>query len=102
MAPDGLARSDPHAVSNRRAPPASASMNTRILLLLLLLNPFTRLACAAEAAPDANTLDLQAILAQQIVGPAVVLSEVQDYLEPRVPEMPPLTSAKDWTRLANH
>ncbi len=30
-----------------------------------------------------------------------MLSEVQDYIEPRVPEMPPLTSAKDWTRLAN-
>jgi hypothetical protein len=102
MASDGLARSDQHAVSNRRAQPASASMNTRILPLLLLLSPCTQLACAAEAAPDANTLDLQAILAQQIVGPAVVLSEVQDYLEPRVPEMPPLTSAKDWTRLANH
>jgi hypothetical protein len=76
-------------------------MNTRILLLLLLLNPFARLASAAEPAPDTNTLDLQAILAHEIVGPALVLSEVQDYIEPRVPEMPALTSAKDWTRHAN-
>ncbi|MCX6915809.1 MAG: hypothetical protein NT167_22645 [Verrucomicrobia bacterium] len=75
-------------------------MNTRIILLLLLLNPFARFACAADAAPDNNTLDLQAVLAHEIVGPAFVLSEVQDYIEPRVPEMPPLTSAKDWTRLA--
>ena len=76
-------------------------MNTRILLLLLLLNPYARLVGAAEAAADTNTLDLQAILAHEIVGPALVLSEVQDYIEPRVPEMPALTSAQDWTRYAN-
>jgi dienelactone hydrolase len=71
-------------------------MQTRLLLLFLLLNPIARFAGAAAHAPD-----LPAILAHEIVGPALVLSEVQDYLEPRVPEMPPLTSAKNWTRLAN-
>src|SRR3974390_1645422 len=76
-------------------------MNTRILLLILLLIPIARLTHVAEAAPNDNTLDLQAILTQEIAGPAAALSEVQDYLEPRVPEIPPLASAKDWTRLAN-
>ncbi len=76
-------------------------MNTRVLLVLLLLNPFTRLAGAADPAADTNALDLQTVLAHEIVTPAVVLSEVQDYLEPRVPQMPTLTTAADWTRLAN-
>jgi dienelactone hydrolase len=76
-------------------------MIIRVLLLLMMMNLGVRDAWAADAASDTTPRDLQAILAREIVSPALVLSEVQDYLEPRVPAMPALTSAKDWTRCAN-
>ena len=69
---------------------------------MVMTNLCVRHARAADAASDASIPDLQAILAREIVSPAQVLSEVQDYLEPRVPAMPALTSAEDWTRYANH
>ena len=71
------------------------------VFLLLLLNLGARDAFADGAAPDTNAPYLQAILGREILSPAQVLSEVQDYLEPRVPAMPALTSAKDWTRYAD-
>ena len=79
-------------------------MNSRVLLPLLITvmtGIGARDAGAADAAADVSTRDLQAILAREIVSPALVLSEVQDYLEPRVPAMQALTSAKDWTRYAS-
>jgi hypothetical protein len=42
--------------------------------------------------------ELQPILAREIVGPQVTMAEVQDYLERRIPTMPDLKSARDWTR----
>jgi len=60
----------------------------------------TRQACAAAAASGTNGPPLSAILARQIVGPGLVLGELQDYLEPRVPVMPAFGSAKEWTRYA--
>ena len=45
--------------------------------------------------------ELQPILARQIVGPQAVMSEVQDYLEPRIPAMPTLSFARDWTRYSD-
>ena len=82
-------------------PDTLPAMSFRVLLLLLMMNLDVRDACAADVASDANMQELQAILAREILSPAQVLSEVQDYLEPRVPVMPALTSAKDWTRYAN-
>ncbi len=78
-------------------------MQTRIplLLVLLLLYPGAWEAFSQDAAPDTNAHHLQAALAREIVSPALVQNEVQDYLEPRVPAMPVLTSAKDWTRYAD-
>jgi dienelactone hydrolase len=70
--------------------------------LLLLLNLGVRDACANGAALATNAPYLQAILGREILSPAEILSEVQDYLEPRVPVMPALTSAKDWARYADH
>ena len=67
---------------------------------MLLTGAGARQACAAEAAADTNGPALADILAREIVGPNQVLSEVQDYLEPRVPVMPALGSAKEWTRYA--
>lgn len=56
----------------------------------------------AQPAPM-NTLaqELQPILARHIVGPQVTMSEVQDYLEPRIPTLPTLSSAKEWTRYSD-
>jgi hypothetical protein len=67
-------------------------MNSRVLLVLptLLLSLLARNACAARSAPGTNAQYLQAALAREILSPALVLSEVQDYLEPRVPTMPAL------------
>ena len=79
-------------------------MNFRVLLLVLttILTGFgVRPAGAGDAAASANMPELQAILAREILSRAQSLSEVQDYLEPRVPAMPALTSAKDWTRYAD-
>lgn len=76
-------------------------MTTRVLLLVLLLCPGARNVLAQDVAPDTNAPYLPAVLAREIVGQDLVLSEVQDYLEPRVPAMPALTSAKNWTRYAD-
>ena len=57
---------------------------------------------AADAAPGTITPELRAVLAREILGPAQVLSELQDYVEPRVPAMPALTSTEEWTRYAKH
>jgi len=76
-------------------------MMTRILLLALLLSLSARTAAAQGSDTGTNAPYLPAALAREVVDPAVVLSEVQDYLEPRVPAMPALTSAKDWTRYAD-
>jgi len=72
-----------------------------LLLVMLVASAAVRQPCATAAASDNNEPTLQAILAHEIVGPALALSEVQDYLEPRVPVMPALPSARDWTRYAN-
>ncbi len=71
------------------------------LLLMLMAGAGVRLACAAGAGGGTNETALHTILAHEIVGPARVLSDLQDYLEPRVPAMPPPSSAKDWIRYAN-
>ena len=74
------------------------NQNLRLLLLLSLGGGDIG---AANAPSEVSQPNLPAILAREIVGSAQVLSEVQDYLEPRVPAMPVLTSAADWTRYAD-
>ena len=76
-------------------------MSGRIVLLLVLLILRAKDTCAGGAAAETNAPAMQALEARQILSPALVLSEVQDYLEPRVPVMPALGSARDWTRYAD-
>ncbi len=73
----------------------------RVFLLLMMMNLGARDSYANGAAPDTNAPYLQAILGREILSPDQVLTEVQDYLEPRVPVMPAVTSAKDWARYAD-
>jgi hypothetical protein len=73
----------------------------RILLLFGLLSLPVRDASAEGSAAATNLSELQVALARQMLSPTQVLSEVQDYLEPRVPPMPALGSAKEWTRYAD-
>jgi hypothetical protein len=79
-------------------------MSFRVLLLLLItIIPGLGVlhAAAADAVSDTIAPELRAVLAREILDPAQVLGEVQDYLEPRVPVMPALTSPTDWTRYAD-
>jgi hypothetical protein len=75
-------------------------MDARTFLLLLLLYPPPHSVPAQGAIAATNASSLGTILSQEIVGPVRVLGEVQDYLEPRVPVMPALGSASEWTRYA--
>jgi hypothetical protein len=73
-------------------------MTSRTLLLLILLSLPLGGAWAQQPAAVTNSQDLQGFLVRQILDPAQVLKELPDYLEPRVPVMPSLTTAKEWTR----
>jgi len=78
------------------------SAQVRLLFLLTLMaGAGVRLAGAAGAGGGTNEAALHTMLAHEIVGPDRVLSDLQDYLEPRVPALPPPSSAKDWIRYAN-
>jgi dienelactone hydrolase len=68
------------------------------LLLALAINLWVRNACAADAGPPTNFPDLSAILAREIVSPALTLAEFQEYLDARVPSVPVSASAKEWNR----
>ncbi len=59
----------------------------RVLSVLILL--------AAQEKPD-----LKAVLSREIIGPSTAMEEVQAWLEPRIPSMPAVRSAEEWTRTA--
>ncbi|MBI3854500.1 MAG: hypothetical protein HY293_02285 [Planctomycetes bacterium] len=59
---------------------------TSLALVLLLLQD-----------PDA---ELKKALSREIIGPQKSMEEIQDYLEPRVPSVPEVKSAAEWTALA--
>src|SRR4051794_36997210 len=61
------------------------------LLLALLCAP-----CPADDASDA----IKAALGRQSIGPQQALADVQEFVEARVPEMPEVKSAEDWTSIA--
>jgi hypothetical protein len=44
--------------------------------------------------------DLKAALAREIIGPSTAMEEVQAWLEPRIPAMPRVASAEEWTKTA--
>jgi hypothetical protein len=48
----------------------------------------------------ANQAELEVILSREIIGPRQAMIEVQDYLEPRVPRMPPIRTAAEWEQEA--
>ena len=78
-------------------------MSVRVLLLLLVAvvtSPWVGHAGTTGAPSDADADSLQGALAREILSSAQVMSEVQDYLEPRVPSVPSFTSAREWNRYA--
>jgi dienelactone hydrolase len=72
-------------------------MQTRKQIILLV----TLLLMGGLPFLPAATDGLQAILSREIIGPKLAMTEVQNYLEPRVPRIPTLRTEQDWNRYAD-
>src|SRR4026208_2024007 len=64
-----------------------------------MLRPFIALLALANAAFAAT--DTEKLLARSIIDSNLPLAEVQAFTEARVPLMPKVSSAAEWTRIAD-
>src|SRR5262245_1600330 len=46
-----------------------------------------------------DATDLKKTLSREIIGPKTSMDEIQDFIEPRVPSVPDVKSAAEWTAL---
>lgn len=58
---------------------------------------FFLLATAAPAAAD-DTADLKKLLAAPVLTPRQTVAELQEYLDPKIPQLPEAKSAEEWTK----
>ncbi len=58
-------------------------------------------AASAATADDEPSAFLNSALGHEIIGPRQAMAEVQDFTEARIPRMPDVKSAVEWTELAN-
>lgn len=56
--------------------------------------------CGFSSVPAGDQKELPAILARPIIGPKRALVDLQKYIEPKIPRVPKIESAAEWTRYA--